>query len=162
MKIKYDDDDRVIKLIKDDEEILIEDNFPSEPKLSPDNDCFVYIAPSEWETIGKLYLYNINNEEKHTLIDPENDTSIPKSVIWLADNRVAVIMGFGMGTVSVGGNVYSYDLETKKLEPITHYPDYIQITDMQIKETGALVLKGIKYTDEQYSIFEDFIDTVSI
>lgn len=140
----------------------IEKGESSEHLLSPDKSKIVYISPNEWETIGKVIVYKIHEREKIVVINPDNDENIPKNVIWINDDTLGIIMGYGQGTVAVGGDVYIYKLNSGTQTKLTNYPDEVQITDMKNGENGKLVLTGIKYTDPNFVDFEDFKDMVKI
>lgn len=158
MKLKYDYDEQIIYVESEDgTREVIEDDFPSEPVISPDHSKAVYISPFEWECIGKLYLFDLIAAEKKVLIDPVDDTNVPKEVIWISDDKLAVIMGFGHGTVSIGGNVFVYDISTGDIEKLTDYDQKIQITGINLRDK-KLQLEGIKYTDEHFLEFEKFTE----
>lgn len=140
----------------------IEKGESSEHLLSPDKSKIVYISPNEWETIGKVIVYKIHEREKIVVINPDNDENIPKNVIWINDDTLGIIMGYGQGTVAVGGDVYIYKLNSGTQTKVTNYSDEIQITDMKNGENGKLVLTGIKYTDPNFVDFEEFKDMVKI
>ncbi|QBP43167.1 DUF4652 domain-containing protein (plasmid) [Paenisporosarcina antarctica] len=72
------------------------------------------------------------------------------------------VMGFGSGTISIGGNVFIYNISTKKLSQLTHYDAKIQITKLKMNEIKKIHLNGIKYTDDNYSYFEEFSDEISL
>ena len=61
-----------------------------------------------------------------------------------------MLIGYAYGTVSVGGNIYRVNLETKEKTPLTQYEGDVQITDFKI-ENGILKYSGIKYTDDNFN-----------
>ncbi|QUW23372.1 DUF4652 domain-containing protein [Sporosarcina sp. Marseille-Q4063] len=163
MKLEYDYDERVIYVKKSDEDMeIIENNSPSEPVISFDESKATYISPLEWESLGSLYLIDLDTLESEALIIPKDDTSVPKEVIWIDNENLAIIMGFGSGTISIGGNVFIYNISTDELNQLTHHDSKIQITNIKLKEPTTLQLKGIKYTDENFMYFEEYFEKVSI
>lgn len=162
LKIEYDNDNQVIYLIKKNgiKEIL-ENDFPSEPVISPDGSKAAYISPLEWECIGNLYMLDLNTGEKKTLLAPEDDLSVPKEVIWIDKENLAVILGFGMGTVAIGGNVFIYNIISNSLTEITRHDSHIQIVNMNLNN-DRLYLEGIKYIDEEYVEFEKFEEFIKL
>ncbi|WP_052144898.1 DUF4652 domain-containing protein [Halalkalibacter okhensis] len=140
-------------------EVLAEDS-PTEPKKSPDNKKAVYISPFEWEERGSLYLVDLKNGDQNVLVAPKRDYT-PKNVIWQDDSRVLVIIGYGYGTVLVGGNIFSVNIETKEKVQITQYDGHIQILDLEI-ENGVLHYSGIKYKDEELNESEVYSNNISL
>lgn len=156
MKVKYDYDEQIIYIDKEggSKEILADD-FPSEPLTSPDGTKVVYISPLEWETLGKLYMYDLLSEEQSILLEADEKQNIPKVVKWINDHKLFVIIGYAYGTVAIGGNLFMYDLDTEELKQLTHYDMKTQIIDVNIDSSKERVLlQGIQYTDEEMAKFK--------
>jgi hypothetical protein len=98
--------------------------------------------------------------EQEEIVVPE-DGNIPKNVIWEDDRHIFVVIGYGDGTIAVGGNIYSVNIETKEKTPITNYGSEIQISDLYM-DNGILYFQGIKYTDKQYSKTEIFKNEITL
>lgn len=143
------------------EYILLSEDETSKPVVSPNKKKIAFISPYEWESVSKLLLYDIDKQLTEIVINPDNYYKVPKNVIWVNDDKLAVIIGFGMGTVSIGGNIYIYDLNSKSTKAISEYPDRIQITDLKINN-DELLLKGIEYSDDQFTNFKEFTDTLKV
>jgi len=142
---------------------ILASNSPTDPVKSSDKTKAVYISPLNWEEWGSLYLVDLESGEQKEIVVPE-DGYIPKNVIWEDGNHVLVIIGYGDGTVAVGGNIHSVNIETKERTPITDYGSNIQISDMRL-EDGFLYYQGIKYTDEEHSksvIYKNEIELESL
>ncbi|WP_255906701.1 DUF4652 domain-containing protein [Priestia aryabhattai] len=164
MRLEYDYDEQIIYLEKTDgaKEIL-EDNFPSEPIISPDKTRAVYITPLEWETLGSLYLFDLLSGERILLIGPDESSNIPKGVKWIDDHTLAVIIGYGYGTITIGGNVFTCNIETREVIQVTNYDSSVQITGLNIDQnTKKAELEGIRYVDENLSEFEKFSQEVQL
>lgn len=120
---QYNSGPLIIK--KDDKLELIALYSTSTPEISPNKRRIAYITPYEWESIGELYIYDMDIEDdnpKKSLktIDREdikNQYTI-KAAKWIDDRHILTIIGFAYGTVTVGGDLYLYDTESKKLELI--------------------------------------------
>ncbi|MDT8861873.1 DUF4652 domain-containing protein [Alkalihalobacillus sp. MEB130] len=140
---------------------VLADHSPTKPQKSPDNKKAVYISPLEWEARGSLYLVDLKSGEQDVLVTPEGDF-IPKNVIWQDDSRILVIIGYGHGTVSVGGNIYSVNIKTKEKVQITQYDGHIQILDLEIIENDVLNYRGIKYKDEELNESEVYSNNISL
>lgn len=162
MNLKYDSDERIIYIVNEDEsEEVLEADSPSDIVVSPDKTKAVYIAPLEWEALGSLYVYDLLLAENKRIIAPDNKDHIPKKVIWLDNRNLAVIIGYGFGTVSIGGNIFVYDLIDEQIKPLTKYDNHIQVTDMVLKE-GILELEGIQYTDDALNEFKRFKEQITL
>ncbi|WP_339192032.1 DUF4652 domain-containing protein [Paenibacillus sp. FSL E2-0230] len=153
--IKYDYDEKVIYVVKNGHEEVLDDDFPSEPKTSPSGDHVAFISPLEWECHGSLYLFDIKTGEKETLISPTEDHYIPKAVVWINEVLMGVIIGFGDGTPAVGGEVYTFDLRSKTLTQISKGTPDIQFLTLSV-QGDRLKAEGIKYMDEDYLGFTDY------
>ena len=162
--IKYDSKTETIQLVYPNKKTeILADDAPSKPIKSSDNKKAVYISPLEWECYGNLYLVNLEKGEQEILVAPDNQF-IPKNVIWLDNKYVLVIIGFGDGTVAVGGNIYVVNIDTKDKIQVTKYDEHIQITDLFIND-GMLYYKGIKYIDDnsiKSNIYENKMELSSI
>jgi Domain of unknown function (DUF4652) len=162
LEIEYDFDEQIIYLIDRGHKKVLESDMPSEPEYSPNESKIVYISPLEWECIGNLYIVDLKTGEKKTLIKPEDDKNIPKQVIWIDEETLGVIMGFGHGTVAVGGNVNLINLNTGILNKFTDYPPEIQITKMELKDNETLFVEGIRYIDNEFNRFVKFEESLSL
>ena len=161
-KLEYNFDERTIYKVYDTgEKEATAFEFPSEPVVSPNGKHTVFIDPLEWETLGELYIFDNTIGGFETLINPENDLT-PKYVKWVDDNTLAVIIGFGYGTVQIGGNLYTYNIKTKEKKQITDFERHIQITSFDVLEGNQLKCKGIKYTDDLLNQFIEFEEVISL
>lgn len=142
---------------KDDKLKSIYLSSTSLPSTSPDNKSIAYITPFEWEAIGELYIYDMEHGWSREAIKREdigNQNSI-KAAKWLDDRYILTIIGFGYGTVSVGGDLYLYDTENKKLELIIDADSLeqalpegrIEIMDFDIVE-DKITMKIAKHDEE--------------
>lgn len=91
----------------------------SQPSLNFSKDKLVYITPLEWEEIGKLMLYDVKRDTLTELkIDDIPSQYTIKKVSWIGEDKLIMIIGFAYGTVSVGGDLYTYDLNRRILKKI--------------------------------------------
>lgn len=162
IKLHYDKKKRIIYFKNNDETIeIVESEYPSKPVISPNEQRAVYISPLEWECLGSLYLFDLKEAKSVTLIKPTEDNYIPKKVIWINNNIIATIIGFGYGTVAVGGNVYMLNLDTHEKINLTNNGLDVQIIDIQYIDRKLLV-KGIKYADLDLNKFEEFVKEIEV
>ncbi|WP_244322213.1 MULTISPECIES: DUF4652 domain-containing protein [Bacillus] len=160
-KLEYDYDDRIIYKVENENKEKMDFEYPSEPLVSPDRKNTVFIDPLEWEVFGSLYLFNNIIGEFTTLIEPEGDF-IPKFVKWIDHETLGVIIGFGHGTVAIGGNIFTYNISSNEKTPLTEYGFDVQITSFDILPEKKIKCKGIKYTDEAQSQFIEFEEVISL
>lgn len=109
--------------------------YCSDPILNRNNMKIIYISPFEWEMIGKLMMYDIRNE-KLTKIEIEEiqEGHTIKKIQWLDDNKIAMIVGFANGTITVGGDLYTYDLNTKEYICIYSPPKAEEVKQFSLKD----------------------------
>lgn len=161
-QLKYDENKKVIiQIDPNGKKTTIADDFPSKPILSPDNKKAIYISPLEWECLGSLYLYILETGYITELISPDKEQNIPKYADWIDDDNIVVIIGYGMGTIEVGGNVFIYNITKRKLKQITEYPPEVQIYQININNE-FMELIGIKYTDENFNEYIKFKEKIQI
>ncbi|MEV5038874.1 DUF4652 domain-containing protein [Peribacillus frigoritolerans] len=159
--LKYDEvKAEIYQIDPNGKRVTISNDFPSKPIFSPDKKKAIYISPLEWECQGSLYLYNLENGTIEEIIAPIKQ-DIPKYALWIDNENIAVIIGFSYGTVSVGGNVYRYNVTNKALYKLSDYPNEIQITKLT-KSENELELTGIKYIDKNMEKFIEFNDKLSL
>ena len=58
-------------------------------------------------------------------------------------------------TVSIDGNVFTFNIENNEMNQVTDYPVEIQITELENKN-GKLMLKGIEYVEDILNEFKEF------
>jgi len=160
-KLEYDYDDRIIYKVENEHKEKMDFEYPSEPLVSPDQKHTVFIDPLEWEALGSLYMFNNIIGEFTTLIQPE-ENYIPKFVKWIDHETLGVIIGFGHGTVGIGGNFFTYNLTSNEKTQITKHNTDVQITSFDLLPENKVKCKGIKYTDEAYSQFISFEEVVQL
>ncbi|WP_407270361.1 DUF4652 domain-containing protein [Radiobacillus sp. PE A8.2] len=159
--IRYNSKSEEVELIFPNGKVdILASESPSEPIKSPNKTKAVYISPLEWEAWGNLYLVDLNSGVQEELVVPENHY-IPKNVIWYDDEYILVIIGYGVGTVAVGGNIFIVNINSKEKVAITNYDENIQISDMHIDDE-ILYYQGIKYTDERYTETEIYKNQIEL
>ena len=160
-KLEYDFDNRIIFKVENENKEKMDFEFPSAPLISPDKKHTVFIDPLEWECLGSLFLFDNIIGEFTTLLEPE-ESYIPKFVKWIDHETLGVIIGFGYGTVAIGGNLFTYNLTSKEKTQITTGDARIQITSFDILPDKKVKCKGIKYTDDILNQFIEFEEIVQL
>ncbi len=133
----------------------INNKFASLPLISSSNKKLIYIAPFGFELNGDVYLYSLENETNRKIIDVsavnETKDETAKELKWLDDERILLIIGFAAGTVTKGGDLYLYDIESDELsliKDVTSSSNHEEIVDF--------VLDGNKITIEIIRWHKDF------
>jgi|SRR5690625_3943639 len=161
-QLRYDQrKQQIVQIDKSGKEIIITDNHPSRIIFSPDKKKAIFISPLEWEELGSLYMFDLVEGDLTELIIPDENQNVPKNMEWIDNQNIAIVIGYGMGTVEVGGDVFILNILNKKLQQLTNYPKEIQITDMNFKRAN-LIVSGIKYLDDNYNKSESYNDILSL
>lgn len=136
---------------------IIDNDFASKPVYSPNGKQVVFISPLEWETIGKIYMYDLDIHKKSILVEFDDEKFVPKDVVWLDEGNLALILGMAFGTISIGGDIYIYNIENKKFQRITEVEHRIQYTSLEVDSlSGIFRANGIEYTDENFIDYIEF------
>lgn len=91
----------------------------STPSLNSKNNKFIYLSPLEWEEISKLKLYDIENDIlKEIKINNISGQDTIKQVQWMSDNKLIMIVGFANGTITVGGDIFTYNLSNNEFKKV--------------------------------------------
>ncbi|MGF2772604.1 MULTISPECIES: hypothetical protein [Bacillus cereus group] len=159
-QLKYRRSDNRIELITDyGEEKLLNDSISSKPNMSPDGLKAIYLSPYEWESITKLYLFDLRCGNNLQLISDIDEGYMPKEAIWINDSYLALIIGFG--TFSDGGNVHLYDLTDNQLIKITNWNQRKQAVKLEYNN-GILNYEGIEYLNENMEEYREFREKLDV
>lgn len=109
--------------------------YCSEPSINNNEDKLVYISPIEWEEIAKLMIYDIqDNTLKEIEISEIPDQYTIKKVTWLDEKRLIMIVGFANGTVTVGGDIFIYDIDSKEYNNIYKSLEREEVKNFYLKD----------------------------
>ncbi|KNY29430.1 DUF4652 domain-containing protein [Pseudobacteroides cellulosolvens] len=153
----YYSEEKVILLKSGEKHTLLNDiyidEFASSPVLSPDKKNIAYISPYEFELNGNVYVFDTITEtsKKVIQVDVKKEDSA-KVVKWLDNDRLLVIIGFGKGTVSRGGNLYLYNLKTGELKAIKEVNEMEEIVDINVGTEGPVI--DIITWNEEYTEYK--------
>lgn len=142
-------------------------SFATAWESSPDGSISVCIegrGPSAVEEgIGKIYFKNsMGDKWSYSMIENLTKQFSPKCLEFWNNTNLFIIVGFGYGTVSVGGNVYNLDLNTGIVSIIYATLDIKREVVSMIKTANGLKIKINVYEDSNYlkSHFENlFLST---
>lgn len=116
----------------------------SNPSINIARDKIIYIAPLEWEQLGDLMLYDLHSENLEKLEIPDIPiNSTIKKAEWLNSHKLILIIGHAYGTVSLGGDLYTYDLIKKELNKKIELTQYEEIKEFKVKENKIYLEKVV-------------------
>lgn len=136
------------------------DRMPSAPVLSLRKYKCAFIAPYEWETIGDLYVYDFKKNTSEIVLSAEiiESQNCVKKVIWKNEEELYLIIGLAYGTVSRGGNVYTFNLHTRNLEKLFSCRHMEEVIDFSI-QNKKMELKIIKF-DNNFDKYEERLENL--
>lgn len=121
----------------------------SRPILSPNEKNILFICPQEFEAIGELYLYNFSKHTCEIILDSRelgNQITIKKA-FWKNNNEIYLICGMAYGTVSIGGNLYKFDIETRKINKIYECELRTEVIDIEKIDYDKLTIKIAEFDE---------------
>ena len=129
--------------------------FATAWKSSPDGSISVCIegrGPAAVEEgIGKIYFKNsLGDKWSYSMIENSTKQFSPKCLEFWNNTNLFIIVGFGYGTVSMGGNVYNLDLNTGIVSIIYATMDIQREVVNMIKTANDLKIKINVYEDSNY------------
>jgi len=128
--------------------------FSSYPEILPNNNQIAYIDSLEFETIGNLWIYDLEKEEniQKTKFDYDQTDTV-KVVKWLDEQNILVIIGFCYGTVTQGGSLYRYNLNDETLELLIESEKSMEFKDINIVGDKVILSKVI-WKDDNYMEYD--------
>ena len=154
-KLQYQAEDKILlEGLEGEEDILVNDDFPSEPEIAPSETKMVFISPYLWEMIGEVYLYDLEEQEEEKLLSRDDlpKQMTPKEIKWITDDYLLLIIGKAYGTVSEGGDLYWLEVETKELYAISELEENKEYKSIKLEEEEIILEMAI--FDEQYLDYE--------
>lgn len=143
-KSSVDDEyEHIIVIASEKEEsVICSKPYCAPPVVSPDGNKIAYIDNLTWEELGDVYLYDLEKRKSELIINQDKDIKdqyTPKVLCWLDNNRLLAIIGFAYGTVSVGGELYLYDVEQGKLSLALEPGEQEEIRDIKVGKDEVTV-----------------------
>lgn len=152
--ISLEDHNKIIKKIQDDYELKLQENSVVSidiPKLYSENslmgelhfngdrDIYAYIDEIGFEVIGNVNLFDAKTGEitQLTTYDYSGEQQTVKKIGWYSENQLLVIIGFATGTITVGGWVYTLDIDTKELKLLLETTETDEIIDIVKPDGGS-------------------------
>ena len=128
--------------------------------ISPDGET---VAFNNFEREGETetYLYDLseNRKRKLYLCDPEEDKTV-SFLGWLHDQKLLFVVQLDHGTVVQGGELWCFDTETGKIQPVFYTADpRLQITSFVVGKKGGSLVKTVDlqavFFDKHYNTYEE-------
>ncbi|WP_347450689.1 DUF4652 domain-containing protein [Acetoanaerobium noterae] len=138
-------------LIENNNEVILEVDSCF-PKILGDK--ILYISPYEFESLSNIHIFNLEDLSNTLVLEHEYNLN-PKYVDWRDENNLVIILGETYGTTTIGGDLYSYNLNNQKLELMKKFDSKIQITSFDILKE-YIKCKGIIYKDDEYLDYENY------
>ncbi|MSS44180.1 DUF4652 domain-containing protein [Anaerosalibacter bizertensis] len=149
-KIIYDGKEKHVYLVKPNgKRMLLKNDLSSKPIISPNKRLAAFISPFCWECMSNVYVVDLYNGKISNVYNWEYSKT-PKYIKWYSNESLLLIIGETYGTVSIGGDLYSLNIKSKKLEVVKKFPEYIQITSFKLNE-NIIEVYGIRYIDNIYN-----------
>lgn len=144
--------DRRIIFIKSEEGYKVLSSYlTSYPELAPDKRKIAYIEPNEQDLPRTLYIYNIENDLKKFILETdEKGTNTPKVVKWLNNEYLGLIIGYGYGSVSLGGSLYVYDINNEELFLALTPEKKSEFRNLRV-DGESIILDIVKWTDDNWN-----------
>lgn len=135
--------------------------YCSEPSINNNEDKLVYISPMEWEERAKLMIYDIqDNILKEIEINEIPDQYTIKKVTWLDEKKLIMIVGFANGTVTVGGDIFIYDIDSKEYNNIYKSLDREEVKNFDLK--GDMLEIEVVTFDEDFNRYSTRKESIKI
>ena len=128
--------------------------------ISPDGET---VAFNNFEREGETetYLYDLseNRKRKLYLCDPEEDKTV-SFLGWLHNQKLLFVVQLDHGTVVQGGELWCFDIETGKIQPVFYTADpRLQITSFVVGKKGGSLVETVDlqavFFDKHYNTYEE-------
>lgn len=138
------------------EALIALSSVASIPQVSPSGAKMSFIDDYGFEGLGQLIIYDSNTKKTRqvTHLSIDKSSSVKKAV-WIDENHLLLIIGYGYGTASLGGNVYTLDRRNYELKQQTNLPIDEEYSEIEIMGSRVILKKIIwdenrnQYTTEQ-------------
>jgi len=122
----------------------------SSPKYTTDSSKFIFVT-GEQDDPGELFLYDTKTAALDTLVKHKgNGDNTPKKADWLTDQHLIVLVGYGWGHSSWGGDIFIYNLKKRQLQKIIQSRKNEEIEDFSIIGNKVTLLIR-KFNDDQHN-----------
>ena len=157
-------DCKIIKVtIEDESTSVLLDHIPdrtgdllrSFPQWAPSGKYIAFIDENDLETLPRLWLMSPDGIELKCLIDKRRIKNAVKYFLWHpTKDEIFFVEGYGMGTVHIGGNLYSIDLKGNRKEIVVADRNKREEIFWKFKIFGNILIYQIAHFDEQWNYRE--------
>lgn len=138
------------------EENDIDINSIDEVKISPmeTKRAILHGRGGDFEGINQLVVENLETG-KFTIYKyrHEGEQNTPKEIEWIDENRLYVIVGYGFGTVTMGGQLYELNITNHSIKPVfDNLTEKEEIMSVKSNGDGTFTYKKHVYEDDNYSV----------
>ncbi|MBR5285321.1 MAG: hypothetical protein IKU30_00330 [Clostridia bacterium] len=137
-------------------ELLIhKGRFINYAELSPDKNKILF-TEYEWETCGKLYVYNFETNEANEIELALPEDHVVYNATWLDNENIVFTDIFSQGTIASGGNVYIYGLGSTRgyCERAVVTPPDGRLMIESLQRSGDNFILSAHYFNEDFSVSE--------
>ncbi|HDR7259531.1 DUF4652 domain-containing protein [Bacillus paranthracis] len=131
-------------------------------EISPSGDKIILNSRVLADEPGKLSLYDFKADKQTVVkIDSKlNNSQTCKSVTWIDNNHLLLVIGGAAGSANHGGDLYTYNVQTKEFKLFKKHPKNISYTKV-VGDMESFYFIGIQYTDDNYNKYTGYVETVS-
>ncbi|MDR4986089.1 hypothetical protein CN491_18040 [Bacillus cereus] len=135
-------------------------------EISPSGDKIILNSQVLADEPGELSLYDFKTD-KRTIVEVDSikkigisNTQTCKSVTWIDDNHLLLVIGGAAGNSNHGGDLYTYNVQTKEFKLFKERPEKISYTKV-VRNMDSFYFIGIQYTDDHNNEHTGYVETVS-
>lgn len=101
-------------------------------------EIYAYIDNVGFEVVGNVQLYDPKTGDIQQVTSYEYNGTDPtvKKIMWLSENQLLMVVGFAMGTVTVGGSIHVLNIDTGENKPLIIPNEKQEIIDF-VKPNGG-------------------------
>ncbi|WP_377866779.1 DUF4652 domain-containing protein [Bacillus sp. R86525] len=135
-------------------------------EISPSGDKIILNSRVLADEPGELSLYDLKTDKRTIVkVNSIKKTGIPnsqtcKSVTWIDNNHLLLVIGGAAGNSNHGGDLYTYNVQEKEFKLFKERPDNISYTKV-VGNMDSFYFIGIQYTDNNHNEHTGYVETVS-
>lgn len=125
--------------------------------ISPDSAKAAYIDYVTFEALGNAFIFDAATVKVTPITQLSYDQeNTAKKIVWLDNETVALIIGYRNGTITQGGDVYIYELNTGNLELKLKAENKTEYVDLQVYDE-TVKIRMVRWTDDNLTqyVYED-------
>lgn len=136
---------------------LLSLGMPSRPVISPDKRQVAWIDNVGFEVIGRPWVYSVESLSMDQVmplayaLEPQ-DAHAAKQVMWQDNDHLAMVWGYGYGTVTQGGDVYRVQIPSLRSQRLYQSNDTAPEEAVSIKGTrdGGIEARLVRWVDDNF------------